>query len=78
MHLTPIIFSGQIGGMKKDPVVNAIEKIGGLTAVADKLGITRQAVFAWKRCPPEHAIKIEQLSGISRHILRPDVFGKSP
>jgi len=45
------------------------------------LGITRAAVCRWKnngRVPAEHVLGIEQFTGISRHVLRPDVFGEQP
>jgi DNA-binding transcriptional regulator YdaS (Cro superfamily) len=56
-------------------VKKAIEKAGGLTILADHLGISKQNVFGWWRIPAEKVLEIERLTGISRHELRPDVFG---
>jgi DNA-binding transcriptional regulator YdaS (Cro superfamily) len=53
----------------------AIERAGGLTVLADQLGITKQNVFGWWRIPAEKVLKVERITGISRHELRPDVFG---
>lgn len=50
---------------------------GGASGLASKLGnITSQAVSQWKRVPADRVIAVEALTGISRHELRPDVFGK--
>lgn len=46
--------------------------------MAKALGISHQAVVQWRRCPPTRAVAIEEATGISRHILRPDVFGPAP
>lgn len=39
--------------------------------------VTPSAIHQWKAIPPEYVIAIEELSGVSRHKLRPDVFGKA-
>ena len=52
--------------------------LGKMAAISEAVGLTRQAVFAWKRCPPQHAIEVERVSGVSRHDLRPDIYGKAP
>jgi DNA-binding transcriptional regulator YdaS (Cro superfamily) len=52
----------------------AIKSAGGPKAVARKLGITHQAVIQWKECPPHRVLEIERLSGISRSVLRPDLY----
>jgi DNA-binding transcriptional regulator YdaS (Cro superfamily) len=54
----------------------AKEKAGGPAALAKALGkVTPQAVSQWKRIPPERVLDVERITGISRHKLRPDVFG---
>jgi DNA-binding transcriptional regulator YdaS (Cro superfamily) len=55
-------------------IKNAIELAGGPTAVATKLGISPQAVWQWRVCPPLRVIDIERISGVSRHALRPDMY----
>lgn len=45
--------------------------------IARQLGITSGAVTQWadKQIPAERVLGVESLTGISRHLLRPDVFG---
>lgn len=65
--------------------VNIVDRIvadlGGLTKAADALGLDNPSVVAnWRtrgQVPYKRAIEIERLTGISRHILRPDIFGPS-
>jgi len=58
----------------------AKESAGGSVALAAALSaagpkLTSQAVSQWKRVPAERVIEVERLTGVSRHELRPDVFG---
>lgn len=61
-----------------DIVTEAAEKTGGIVALARKLGIKHTALYSWNRVPAERVLDIERLSGISRHDLRPDIFGPRP
>lgn len=54
-------------------LTRAIERIGGGTALARALGITPQAVDQWRICPPHWLLKIEDLTGVSKEELRPDM-----
>lgn len=45
-----------------------------LSAVARHFNITRQAVHQWDIVPPEKAMGVEQLTGVARHELRPDIY----
>lgn len=58
----------------------AAKKKGTLTAVARALGITRQAIHMWPEIgpPARHVIPLEEMSGVSRHQIRPDLFGADP
>jgi DNA-binding transcriptional regulator YdaS (Cro superfamily) len=55
----------------------AIRRAGGATKLASLLPVTPQAVSQWSRVPPEHVLIVEQASGVSRHQLRPDIFGEA-
>lgn len=43
--------------------------------LAQALGITHGAVSQWSRVPTDRVLDVERITGISRHVLRPDVFG---
>lgn len=62
-----------------EPVDRFIEALGGLTKAAAAIGIDNPSVVAnWRkrgRVPAEHVLRVEEQTGISRHVLRPDIFG---
>lgn len=56
----------------------AVKAAGGVTSLAESLGVGQSVVSNWrkrKRVPPGHVIRIEEVTGISRHELCPAVFG---
>jgi DNA-binding transcriptional regulator YdaS (Cro superfamily) len=58
----------------------AIKSFGTQTALADALGIERSAISQWKQVPATRVLEIEEKTGgtVSRHEMRPDVFGPPP
>lgn len=42
--------------------------------LADSLGITHAAIPQWREVPADRLIAVEKLTGISRQVLRPDLF----
>lgn len=68
--------------MQTASVSQVIDALGGLTKAAAALDIENPSVVAnWRtrgRVPAERAIQIEAVTGISRHQLRPDIFGPAP
>lgn len=66
--------------MKPQPsnqaAIRAIKAIG-LGPLSKRLGISKQAVslWQWKGVPAERVLAVEAATGVSRHELRPDVFG---
>lgn len=59
----------------------AIKAAGTQQALADSLGIRSASISEWKtrgRVPAERVLEVEAITGVSRHQLRPDVFGPAP
>lgn len=55
----------------------AVAAVGSITALAQRLGISKQAVSMWTRVPAERAQEIEAVTGVPRHILRPDLWERA-
>ena len=51
---------------------------GRLARLADGLRIEHTSIYSWKKVPAERVANVESLTGISRHDLRPDIFGPAP
>jgi len=72
----------------EEAAARVIEAAGGAQALADKLHalvprgkrpISRQAVACWARVPDHYVLACETIASISRHDIRPDIFGpKAP
>lgn len=54
------------------------EERGRRGKLAAALGITSGALSQWTQVPADRVIAVEASTGVSRHILRPDVFGTVP
>ena len=49
---------------------------GNLTKLAKGVGVTVGAIPQWQKVPAARVLDVERITGISRHALRPDVFGE--
>jgi TorA maturation chaperone TorD len=56
----------------------AIRAAGGIGALARKIGISQPSVSNWARIPAERVLSIEAVTGVSRTILRPDLYAEYP
>lgn len=54
----------------------AAQAVGNQSRLALLLNLTPQAIAKWKRTriPAEWVLKIEKLTKVSRHDLRPDLY----
>jgi TorA maturation chaperone TorD len=60
----------------RDPgLQQAINAAGGVTELARKIGIAQPSVSNWARIPAERVLAVEEITGINRTLLRPDLFG---
>ncbi len=63
----------------RDPGLDqAIAAVGGVGALARKIGISQPSVSNWTRVPAERVVAVEAVTGVSRAILRPDLYGEHP
>lgn len=62
--------------------LTAYRKANGvsLEAFGSKFRVDKSTVLRWERngAPPDRVLAIEAETGISRHDLRPDIFGDAP
>lgn len=49
---------------------------GSMTRLAAGLGLRKQALSHWHEVPVAYLVRIEELTGIPRRKLRPDLFKK--
>jgi len=52
----------------------AIRAAGGVTELARRLGISQPSISNWSRVPAERVVAVEAATGISREVLRPDLY----
>ncbi len=52
----------------------AIRAAGSVSELARRIGISQPSISSWERIPAERVLPIESATGISRSILRPDLF----
>jgi DNA-binding transcriptional regulator YdaS (Cro superfamily) len=57
-----------------DALERALKAAGGTVALARALGLSHQALGRWNRVPPLRVIAVERVTGISREVLRPDIY----
>jgi TorA maturation chaperone TorD len=59
----------------RDPgLARAIDKAGGVAELARKIGIAQPSVSNWNRVPAQRVIAVEAATGVSRKLLRPDLY----
>ena len=58
----------------QEALASAVDTAGGFTALGRKLGISGEAIMQWDRVPPRRVLEVEKATGISRFLLRPDIY----
>ncbi len=58
----------------KSGVEAAFKAAGSGAALARLVGVSRVSVYAWDKIPAERVVKIEELTGVPRETLRPDLY----
>lgn len=59
---------------RRTPIEKAAAAAGSKSELARQLGIAVQSIQQWKRIPAERVLDVEKVTGIPRHILRPDLY----
>jgi hypothetical protein len=60
---------------QSNPVLAAIREERGLAGkIAEATGLTRQAIWMWKRVPPRHAATVAKYLKLPRYMVCPEVF----
>lgn len=55
------------------------KKAGGVKKLAHDLGYKAHGhLCRWKHVPSQHLIKVEELTGIPREVLRPELYIRQP
>src|SRR5437588_2074944 len=60
--------------MRDEGLDEAIRVAGGVGALARKIGISQPSVSNWARVPAERVVSVEAVTGVSRSVLRPDLY----
>jgi len=55
-------------------VAEAAAKVGGIAELARLMGVKHPTFYRWKKVPPQRVMQLENVTGISRHRLRPDLY----
>jgi len=58
----------------QDIIRRVIDAAGGPSALSRQLNISHTSVYRWTQIPDTHLVKIEEITGIPREELRPDLF----
>lgn len=61
-----------------EALTRALEIATSQSALARICGVGQPAVWKWvqssKRLPPDYVLAVESATGVSRHLLRPDIY----
>jgi DNA-binding transcriptional regulator YdaS (Cro superfamily) len=64
------------------PLAAAVRVAGTQSAFARLIGRRQSTVHGWlrdsKHLPAEHVLTVERATGVSRHLLRPDLYPAEP
>jgi TorA maturation chaperone TorD len=64
--------------MRDAGLEEAVRAAGGVGALAQKIGISQPSVSNWERVPAERVVSVEAVTGVTRAVLRPDLYGTQP
>jgi DNA-binding transcriptional regulator YdaS (Cro superfamily) len=60
---------------RKDPgLLAALKASKSMRSLALAIGIKPQSLIKWEYVPPERVIAVEEVTGVPREVLRPDLY----
>jgi TorA maturation chaperone TorD len=62
--------------MRDRGLSEAIRAVGGVSKLAQQIGISQPSVSNWIRVPAERVISVEAVTGVNRAVLRPDLYSE--
>jgi DNA-binding transcriptional regulator YdaS (Cro superfamily) len=62
---------------KDKGLAKAIKATGGVRALARALGMDHATILRWTRVPYERVLDVEQVTGVPREELRPELHRRS-
>src|ERR1044072_8251702 len=60
--------------MRDEGLSEAIQAAGGVSEIARRVGISQPSVSNWEKVPAERVLLVEETTGVSRKVLRPDLY----
>ena len=60
--------------MDKDEIIRIFKNAGGVEQVANRLGVSRQAIYQWEEIPIKRLVEFSNITRVKRSELRPDIF----
>ena len=60
--------------MDKDEIIRICKNAGGVAQVANRLGVSRQAIYQWEEIPIKRLVEFSNITRVKRSELRPDIF----
>ena len=60
--------------MTNEAIMKSLAERKLVRRIAEGLSLTTQAVYAWDRVPAEKVVRVEEITGIPREELRPDLY----
>ncbi|HXL67782.1 MAG TPA: molecular chaperone TorD family protein [Xanthobacteraceae bacterium] len=63
--------------MRDQGLDHAIRAAGGVSELARRIGISQPSISNWNRIPAERVTAVEAATGVTREMLRPDLYGEA-
>ena len=61
---------------RTEGMLAAVAAAGDIKTLARRLKLTPQAVSIWRDVPLRYLLAVEQITGVPRETLRPDIYRK--